>query len=218
MNERPTGPGTAMANFLIEELPTLGLTNDEIASKLGYARPNIVSMWKAGKTKVTIDHVFALAELTKVDPAYVMGLFIDQYVSDWSGVDRFKDIISMLQRLCTEEEFEIIQIVREARKGNSLPLDANQRTALKDLFAVPITTPEGPLKPVDSLAGLGEPGERRKFARRGFHRDLTISEIDEIRSKMADTGEELAKSAEAEKKVRKRPATKAKREPETNGA
>lgn len=201
MNERPSGPGTAMANFLIEELPALDMTNQEIADQLGYARPNIVSMWKAARTKVTIDHVFALSELTGVDATYILALFLDQYVSEWAGVDRFRDLVAMVNRLCTEEEYEIIQTVREARRYNSKPLTSEQRETLKKLFAEPITTPEGPYKPLKTLDEIPRSGERRKYARRGHHRDLTINEIEELDAKREAEGEEAA-----EKPVRKRPA------------
>jgi plasmid maintenance system antidote protein VapI len=205
MNERPSGPGSAMANFLIEELPTLDMTNQEIADRLGYARPNIVSMWKAGKTKVTIDHVFALAEMVGVDPSYILALFIDQYVSEWSGVDRFNDIVSMMQRLVTPDEMELIQIVREARRFNSMPLTDEQRKALKGLFEVEITTPEGPYRPVETKDGVPRIGDRRRFARRGHARDLTVSEIEELEARRASESE-----TEAEKPVRKRAPRKAK--------
>lgn len=195
MNERPSGPGTAMANFLIEELPTLDMTNQEIADQLGYARPNIVSMWKAGRTKVTVDHILALSEMTGVDATYILALYLDQYVSEWAGVDRFKELATMVNRLCTEEEYEIIRTVREARRYNSKPLTDEQREGLAKLFAEPITTPEGPYKPLSTVDEIPRTAERRKFARRGHHRDLSISEIEEL---------EATRAAEAEKPVRKR--------------
>lgn len=206
MNERPSGPGTAMANFLIDELPTLDMTNQEIADELGYARPNIVSMWKAARTKVTIDHLFALSEMTGVDATYLLALFLDQYVSEWAGVDRFADLVEMVNRLCTEEEFEIIKTVREARRYNSMPLSAAQRDALKTLFAEPITTPEGPLKPLTTVGEIPRDGARRRFARRGHGRDMTITEIEDLATRATEPEPEVAK----EKPVRKRPAKRKK--------
>ena len=211
MKSRPSGPGSAMANFLIEELPNTDLTNLEIAEELGYARPNIVSMWKAGKTKFTIDHIFALAKLVNVDPSYILALYIDQYVSEWSQVDRFADIIEMVGRMVSEEEVEIIETIREARKGNIMPMTPEQKAGVAKLFEVGPEHAPGPYKPLDTLKHLDpSSGDRNRFARRGHHRDLTISDIEEIEQAMkaTDTPAErkVRKKAETEKKLDTRPS------------
>lgn len=203
-SSRPTGPGSAMAQFLIDHLPA-DKTYNEIATDLGYARPNIVSMWKAGKTKFTLDNVMALADLTKVDPGYVLALYVDQYVKQNSEVDRFDEIVEIFTRLTTSEEWEAIAIIREARRGNSMPLTAEQRDGLKALFATPITTPEGPYKALTTAEDLlnGEGGDRRKFARRGYTRSMTVDEVEEVEARR-----EMGKAEDSEgRPVLKAPGT-----------
>jgi hypothetical protein len=61
-----------------------------------------------------------------VDPAYMMALYIEQYVKANDGVDRFPEIHRMLSHIATPEEWEIIQIARKARKNNSFKLRPDQ--------------------------------------------------------------------------------------------
>lgn len=177
--ERPSGPGTALANFLIEELAAADLTAEEIARKLGYARPNIVSAWKTARSKFTLDNLWALSELLNVEPAYMLALYIDQYVSASDGVDHFDDIFRMMSRIVSDEEWAIIETVREARRHNVLPMNNKQRDAVRSIFEVPITTPVGPYKPLPNITP-SPAGARRKFARRGHQRDMSVDEIEEM--------------------------------------
>jgi hypothetical protein len=182
LSSRPTGPGTAFANFLIDFLPHTKMTNEEISSKLGYSRPNIVSMWKTAKTKVTLDAVWRLAELMHVDPAYMLTLYFEQYVGTMDGgTDHFADLVKMMARVTTPEEWEIIRTVREVRKYNSLPLKGDQKSALKKLFAVMGVKEEGPLREIELT--FAKSGDRRTFSRRGQARDMSITEIEEAASK-----------------------------------
>lgn len=200
MDVTPTGPGTALANFLIDRLAELDLTNQEIADTLGYQRPNIISMWKAGRTKFTLDNVFPMADLLKVDPGYMLALYMDQYVStSGGGVDRFPEIIAMVNRIATPEEWEIVEIARKARKGNSRPLTKEQKESLKTLFELPGSTLDGPYQPLTSVADVaGVEGSRRLFARRGHDRDMSINEIEE-----AQAAAEVRVAAEAKKPTKK---------------
>lgn len=188
MTERPFGPGSAFAQFVIDELIALDITNNDIADALGYARPNIVSAWKTRSTKFPLENIWKLAELTKVSPAYLLALYVDQYVNDNGGLDHWKDIVRIFTQLPTDDEWEIIQTVREARKNNSLPMTDKQKDGLSKLFAVGADVAPGPYKPVNTLAdlkGASAVGGTRRFARRGFARDTSVDEAEEIRSHRA---------------------------------
>jgi transcriptional regulator with XRE-family HTH domain len=206
-SERPTGPGTAFANFITDELAAQDISNNEIADALGYARPNIVSSWKSARAKFTLDNLMKLSDLLKVDPAYLMALYIDQYVSTNDGVDRLEEIVGIMSRLCTEEEWAVIRTIREARRNNSLPLTEKQRLGLTELFEEPITLPEGPYQPLVVLTPGKDASTRRKFARRGYGRDMSISEIEEFEARKA------AATPATEPTVRKRSAAAKKSEP-----
>jgi hypothetical protein len=185
--ERPSGPGTAFANFLIDALPPLGLTNDTLATRLGYARPTIISMWKTARTKVTLDVLSPLAELLHVDIGYLLALYFEQYIENaHGGVTSFTEILDTVRRIVTPEEIEIINVVRSARRGNSLPLTKKQKDTLLGLFRVPAGTTEGPYRAswkID-LTGVGA-GDRKRFERRGRIDDSSITEEEEVESRAA---------------------------------
>lgn len=181
LSKRPNGPGTALANFLIDRLPATGLTNEGISEKLGYRRPNIVSMWKTAKTKVTLDAIWPLAELLDVDQAYMLALYFEQYTGDnGGGVNRFEEIVAMMGRVTTPDEWEIIQTVRAARNFHSVPLQATQKAALEALFRSEHEFGVGPLKEIEMK--FASYGDRRAFARRGQGRDKSVSEIEAVKS------------------------------------
>lgn len=176
----PEGPGKAFARFVLEEFPKLEMTNDEIAKKLGYMRPNIVSAWKTAASKIPLDNVVTIADLFGVDLAYILALYIEQYAGNPEGVSDFDRIAATLSRLCTPEEWELVLLAREVRAGNSLPLTADQRRVIAAALTPSEPLPEGPYKPVVVLGDEGE-GDRRKFARRGFERHLSADEAIALR-------------------------------------
>jgi hypothetical protein len=75
----PVGPGTKLAQWLHENWDTqVSRSQDEIAQELGYKRPNIISMWKTGRTPIPRKHIRYLAQLMKVDYFFVFELWLDQ--------------------------------------------------------------------------------------------------------------------------------------------
>jgi transcriptional regulator with XRE-family HTH domain len=165
-----------MANFLIDYLPHVSMTNEEIAKELGYSGSNVISMWKTARTKVSLDAIWGLSKLLGVDLGYMLALYMEQYSgNNHGGVDHFPEIVKTMGRNCTEEEWEIIQIVREARNYHSLPLKGDQKSGLKKLFATPGVKEEGPLREIEFK--FARSGDRRTFARRGHARDMSIDEI-----------------------------------------
>jgi transcriptional regulator with XRE-family HTH domain len=161
------------------------MTNDEISKKLGYGRPNIISMWKAGKTRVTLDVIWRLSDLLQVDVAYLLALYFEQHAgSSNNGADHFEDIVRMMRRVCTPWEFEVIKTVRRARRYNDGVLGTNQRWVLTELFTAPITTPIGPLKPIHLK--FGRATSRGRLAGRGFSRDKRITPTGEARVRVLD--------------------------------
>jgi transcriptional regulator with XRE-family HTH domain len=182
LSGRPTGPGSAFANFLIDFLPNLKMTNEQLADRLGYKRANIISMWKTGRTKITLDVVWRLHDILGTDLAYLLALYFEQYAGD-SGIDHFPEIAKMMGRVTTPEEWEIIKVVRQARQYHTVPLKADQRSVLKKLFALSGVPGLGPLRDVE--ANFASAGDRRRFARRGYSRDMSISDIEEVESQKA---------------------------------
>lgn len=66
----------ALARYLDKRIAELrGVrTQREIAAEAGFARPNIISMFKSGESKVPLDRIPALARALDADPAHLFRL------------------------------------------------------------------------------------------------------------------------------------------------
>jgi transcriptional regulator with XRE-family HTH domain len=87
---RPGMPyaNTALAKFLNERIEALkGVkTQREIASEIGYDKPNILSMFKRGESKVPLEKVPALARALDSDPKHLLRLGFEVLWPDHAGV------------------------------------------------------------------------------------------------------------------------------------
>ncbi|WP_439636231.1 hypothetical protein [Oceanicaulis sp.] len=108
-----TGSSYALAEWMNENLNELsGMTNSEIASKLGYARPNICAMWKTGKTRVALHALKGIARLTNTPLEMLFPMWVEQYTRE-KGVSA-QPYLEMLSRIITPAEFKHIQAIRDA--------------------------------------------------------------------------------------------------------
>lgn len=57
-----------------------GMTNMDIAIELGYENPNIIPMWKKGKSRVPLDRLPTLAKVCKVDVEFLLPMWFEQYI------------------------------------------------------------------------------------------------------------------------------------------
>lgn len=115
-----TGPNYRMANWLNDNIDTLsgGKTNEELAEELGYERPNIISMWRTGRTRVPLDRVPKLADVLGVSLPLLLTLWMDQYVSDKD----YAKLTKLLARTVTDDEAALLEILRDQTKGRSFDI------------------------------------------------------------------------------------------------
>lgn len=100
--------------FIGELIDRCGKTQLQIAREIGYERPNIIAMFRMGRTKVPIPKVPLLARSIHADPQYLMRLALEEYMPDaWAAIcETFV--------IPTDEEAEIIQFLR-AVAGEPIP-------------------------------------------------------------------------------------------------
>lgn len=72
--------------FLTSALATGEHKQTEIAKSLGYAGPNIISMWKKGRAPIPLNKVPALAEAIGVDPRHLMRLVLQDHYPELKAV------------------------------------------------------------------------------------------------------------------------------------
>lgn len=135
-----TGDGYRLAEYLDANWKDrVGMTNDEVAIKLGYRSANIVSMWRLGKTKVALERLGEVAELMKVDLAILLPLWFEQQLGE-PGPERerreaqLQKILKILDRTVTANEFAIVKGLRK-KLGRSDPAFTKEQVNAAALIA-----------------------------------------------------------------------------------
>lgn len=107
----------ALAEWLDANLNSMsGMSNIEIADHFGYERPNMISMMKKGRVKVPLDKLSEISKLTHVQLSFLLPLWIQQHTNN----DAYQAILKETRKYTTDVEFQIISIIRDVDKSNSL--------------------------------------------------------------------------------------------------
>lgn len=113
-------PTSSVARFLAAQIDICSLSQKEIAEHIGYSKPNIITMFKQGLTKLPIEKVGLMAEALGVDPARLLKMTMEEYMpGTW---DVIQDIVGYG---VTRNEKEIIDILRKVSDDS----DPRLRTA-----------------------------------------------------------------------------------------
>lgn len=95
---------------------SIGLTNDEAASKFGFMAANNVSMWRTGRTAVPLSRLPKIAELLRVDMVSLFVLWLKQYKARNDSAPSI--LIEVLERrLVSANEAGVIKTLRHATKN-----------------------------------------------------------------------------------------------------
>lgn len=88
-------------------------TQKDVADELGYDKPNIISMFKKGITKVPLDKVPALAKALNADPVHMLRLAMSEYAPAL-----LKTIEGTFPTAVTQHEAELIKAHRDATNSH----------------------------------------------------------------------------------------------------
>lgn len=100
---------TTIADFLTSRIAQLGKSQREIAQEVGYDRPNIISMFKKGITKVPLEKIPQLAAALEVDPALLFRIAMRQY---WPDLQ--ETINQVFGTVVTANEKAVLEVIRAA--------------------------------------------------------------------------------------------------------
>lgn len=105
---KPFTPVT-VAEFIADRLATIDKTQREVAEECGFETPNIITMFKQGKTKVPLDRIGALAKALDVDPAHLLRLAMQEYMPDtWSSIEEI-----LHSTILSANELELVRKYRQ---------------------------------------------------------------------------------------------------------
>jgi DNA-binding CsgD family transcriptional regulator len=112
---RPRAATISVADYLQQAITLSGKSQSEIAREAGFAKPNVITMFKQGLTKVPLSKVGALAKAMGVDPMHLFKLVMNEYEPDtWASIQN----VIMRQPAMTQAELEILQVIRESNVIN----------------------------------------------------------------------------------------------------
>lgn len=117
-----------IAEYVAREIDRIApeKSQKDIATELGYERPNIISMWKTGATSIPLEQILPLAEALGVDPVPMFRLALEEF---WPEKD--ETIRKIFGHIASEEEFKILKEIRKyTHNANpALTQDVKQRLA-----------------------------------------------------------------------------------------
>ncbi|CAB4122241.1 HTH_XRE domain containing protein [uncultured Caudovirales phage] len=101
--------------YLSAQIQISGLKQKDIADALGYTKPNIITMFKQGLTKVPIEKVGALAKVLGVDAVYLLRIVMNDYMPG-----TYNAVTTIFgQEPITDNEKKIITKIRALSNGTN---------------------------------------------------------------------------------------------------
>lgn len=105
---------TTVAEFIADKLAECDKTQREIAAECGFEKPNIITMFKTGATKVPLNRIGPLAKAIGVDPAHLLRLVMNEYMPEtWEAVENV-----FQSTVLTANELELLREYRRVTGDN----------------------------------------------------------------------------------------------------
>src|SRR5476649_1521150 len=81
-------PQISVAEFLTGAIGLSGKTQRQITDDIGYDNPNILTLFKQGKTKLPVNKVKLMAQSLGVDPTRFLRIVMTEYMPDaWQVIN-----------------------------------------------------------------------------------------------------------------------------------
>lgn len=106
----------------------------EIAIMAGYTRPNIITMFKTGDTKIPLDKVPVLSEILGIDPKKFLRVALKEYMPEL-----LETIESVQSVIVTDNEVEILKELRGLTNDTDPELAASEQREALRMFAESLT-------------------------------------------------------------------------------
>lgn len=121
-----------VAQYVDAQLGIADRTLRTIAMELGLNSPNLLSMFRKGQTKIPMKIAPALAKAMRCDPTYFTMLCLREYEPEVFSV--IENTILKDKFVVTENEKEVIELLRQTNSGDPKIHDAQQRQAVQRAF------------------------------------------------------------------------------------
>lgn len=103
-----------VAEYIDWQIHLCGKSQKQIAEEAGFPKPNIITMFKQGATKLPMEKIGRFAKAIEVDPIHLFKLCIAEYQPEtWAEIQRM-----FSQPILTINELEILEVIRSANVEN----------------------------------------------------------------------------------------------------
>lgn len=117
---------TTFSSYLAAQIDASEKTQREIALALGYARPNLITMFKQGLTKVPIEKVPALAKILGLDLVHLLTFALREYQPEI-----LKTIQSNVGCVVTHNEYAVVEAIRGVTRDANPKFTKEQLSKIK---------------------------------------------------------------------------------------
>lgn len=126
-----SGAGYRISEWLSNNMDRrLKISQTELAQRLGFKRPTMISMMKTGKARVPLDKVEKLAEAMDVDPSFLIILAVEQYFE--GREDALRRIFG---RVVPESHHRLLEQLGDILLALPATLSANQKAVIAAALA-----------------------------------------------------------------------------------
>lgn len=98
-----------VAKFIAQQIERSGRLQEDIASDCGFVNRNMISMIRAGVTKLPLSKIGVMAKALDVDPSYLLRLALTEYMPEAWAV--FEQVLGR-SSFVTEAELDLLGLIR----------------------------------------------------------------------------------------------------------
>ena len=148
-----------VAKYLTQQIAICGKSQRELAEACGYPKPNIITMFKTGATKLPLTTVAPLARALDVDPGYLLRLAMMEYMPEtW---DALQAVLGP-DKLITSNERNLLELVRRYAAGHELDLTRKEHelalvTTIQQIVASDQARADASVTALNALPRNGRP-------------------------------------------------------------
>lgn len=125
-----------VARFIERRIEETGQKQKDIAFKVGFEKPNVITMIKQGKTRLPLDKVGLMANALEIDPTELFQLCMEEYQpATW------KVIAPYMENAMTKDELQLLNSLRTWVGGPFLSALSEESKTHFNKFMVSLRTP-----------------------------------------------------------------------------
>ena len=159
----------SVADYLTQQINICGKPQKEIAEDVGYKMPNIITMFKQGKTKLPVNKVPAFAQSIGTDPIHMLRIVMSEYMPEtWEVIEGL-----IGKSMVSDSELVILDIIRRVGLGFNVKPETDEER--RELAALALKWREREEKNADAARRRVErekKGSEGKAETKEFEKDI----------------------------------------------